>query len=651
MKNKFLKKFTALLLGTIMVLSLIPATLFTVNAADVTGNKVTTLDELTTGKYFIVSTKGYILQNYDNKWVLVSEIESGDSVSTDSAYLWSVEVNGTNVTLTDSKGQQIAPSSKTDNGIKVGTHSWSVSFSNGSFKFAGGGDYEVTLACNAGSGEKVRAYKNTTVTGNQASSYTTTFYLYKFEESAGGDEPACEHANTTAIGTPSEATCTEPGITAGKMCLDCGATLEAQETISAKGHTLVNGVCSVCGTKFSGYVLVTDASTLQVGDKIIIVAAGYNFALSTNQKSSNRGQVEITKSGDTVVSPASDVQIITLEAGTKDGTFAFNVGTGYLYAASSNSNHLKTQTTNDANGSWEIIIDDANNASIIAQGTYTRNALRYNSSSSLFSCYGSGQQDVYIYKLVGAAELKTLGLTLNKGITVKVKLDISAEWFAANPDAKVVFSNGTECVVTGAGEQIFTTTLTPDWINKELTVTYGDLNKVVSVEKYIELAENKESGNTILHALLAAIVNYGKATDGEITLTETFDGVADIETTGDKTIFEVGATLGETASIIFNFADAAKAYTFSIANTEGNLANGTVSGGKLEIENIFPSNYNDEYTLTVKDGETTVATVTFTFNAYLKALYNSTDNSATKSLVAAVYQYGLATEAHLDTLA
>jgi hypothetical protein len=62
---------------------------------------------------------------------------------------------------------------------------------------------------------------------------------------------------------------------------------------------------------------------------------------------------------------------------------------------------LKTKTTLDDNGSWDITIETDGKATIKAQGNNTRNWLRKNSQSALFACYGSGQNDVVIYKLSG----------------------------------------------------------------------------------------------------------------------------------------------------------------------------------------------------------------------------------------------------------
>ncbi|MBQ1964710.1 MAG: BACON domain-containing protein, partial [Tidjanibacter sp.] len=146
------------------------------------------------------------------------------------------------------------------------------------------------------------------------------------------------------------------------------------------------------------WVMVTDASTLAAGDQVVIVATDSNAAMSTNQKSNNRGQATITKSANTVTIN-NEVQIFTLEAGTVANTWAFKAGdTGYLFASSSSSNHLKTGSLND-HASWSIEIDGSGVATVKSQGGASRNWMRHNESSSLFACYASGQKDIAIYKL------------------------------------------------------------------------------------------------------------------------------------------------------------------------------------------------------------------------------------------------------------
>ena len=153
------------------------------------------------------------------------------------------------------------------------------------------------------------------------------------------------------------------------------------------------------------YTLVTDAASLKEGDQVLVVASGFPVALSTNQKTNNRGQSTVTKSEDgTTVTPGDDTQVITLGKGTKDGTWALKVDGGDLYAASSSANHLKTEKTLSDNGSWTIEIDAKGVATLKAQGTNSHNWLRYNKTSTLFSCYASGQEDVSLYKLNAATD-------------------------------------------------------------------------------------------------------------------------------------------------------------------------------------------------------------------------------------------------------
>ena len=191
---------------------------------------------------------------------------------------------------------------------------------------------------------------------------------------------------------------------AASICSVCGKTLVAQ---LEHEDTNSDGICdNGCGNPVGGgedeptvptdyaWVLVTDLSQLAAGKEIVIVAANANYAISTTQNNNNRGQAVIEKDGNTVIF-GNDTQIILLEVGTVDGTYAFKVGDKYLYAASSSSNYLRSGSKND-NASWLITIADGV-TSIVAQGTNARNQLKHNSANSLFSCYASGQNNVCIY--------------------------------------------------------------------------------------------------------------------------------------------------------------------------------------------------------------------------------------------------------------
>ena len=151
--------------------------------------------------------------------------------------------------------------------------------------------------------------------------------------------------------------------------------------------------------------LIKSPDTLVVGDKVLIAAAGYDFVMSTTQNGNNRASEAAIKSGDKITNvDESKMQVVTIVAGTVTNSFGFYVegdSTGYLYAASSSQNYLRTQTNLDANASFIVTIAADGAATATAQGANTRNLFRFNNTNDpkLFSCYGSGQEDLAFYTL------------------------------------------------------------------------------------------------------------------------------------------------------------------------------------------------------------------------------------------------------------
>lgn len=154
------------------------------------------------------------------------------------------------------------------------------------------------------------------------------------------------------------------------------------------------------GEEYQGvWTLVTDMSQLSIGSKIIIAAASANKALSTLQNPKNRASVDIIKSTnkDTLM-VNRDVQIITLEPGAKERTWALRVGdTGYLYAASSSENLMKTQGNIDVNASWVITLSGDGIAKMQAMGSNTHCYIKYNAGYQTFSCFEENGANVVLY--------------------------------------------------------------------------------------------------------------------------------------------------------------------------------------------------------------------------------------------------------------
>lgn len=173
------------------------------------------------------------------------------------------------------------------------------------------------------------------------------------------------------------------------------------------------------------YNLVTNANQLNVGDKVIIVAANGDIAISTTQNQNNRGSAGITKGDGVILDPSDAVEVIELEDGLKPGEFALKATKTdqYLYAPGG-GNYLRTTATLDSNGSWSISIEDKQNGSDDTDSDeFTKNVatihaesspyglMLCNLASSWFSSYGTGSsllksKDSYLhlYRLNEAAD-------------------------------------------------------------------------------------------------------------------------------------------------------------------------------------------------------------------------------------------------------
>ena len=197
------------------------------------------------------------------------------------------------------------------------------------------------------------------------------------------------------------------------------------------------------------YVKVTDASTLENGDAILIVCESDNYALSTTQNPNNRGEASVTIESDIIQSPSASVQKIVLVKKTEkisdadtDVFYFYTGAAGYLYAASSGSNYLRTEVLPSEDARATIEISGDGNAAILFTGSNSRNDLRHNNSSSIFSCYASTstQDKVQIYKEV----LASVDVTDAKYATYVTAYDVD---FAASTGV-------TAYKVTGANDKI-----------------------------------------------------------------------------------------------------------------------------------------------------------------------------------------------------
>ncbi len=148
------------------------------------------------------------------------------------------------------------------------------------------------------------------------------------------------------------------------------------------------------------FTRIESEDELYDGLEILIVNEEKSKAMG-DERGNNFGAVEVVLSNKTVTVPADDATTLILKGGPDVWSFMTPDGK-YLYAASSNSNYLKTTATPDDNAKATISIDeDDYSATIQFKGGNTRNTIRFNPNNNpqLFSCYSisNDQQPVHIY--------------------------------------------------------------------------------------------------------------------------------------------------------------------------------------------------------------------------------------------------------------
>ena len=153
---------------------------------------------------------------------------------------------------------------------------------------------------------------------------------------------------------------------------------------------------AACSEKCNGHnqtsTTLSKATSVSVGDQIVIVYEPANAEFS-GINGSNVGTYVTYSGGPT------GAWVLTLEAGSQEGTFAIKTPDGkYLYTTNENKIKAKTGEVDDSM-SWTITFDESGNA-IITNVKLTERVLQWNANSGQerFCCYKGTQKSVQIYK-------------------------------------------------------------------------------------------------------------------------------------------------------------------------------------------------------------------------------------------------------------
>lgn len=256
------------------------------------------------------------------------------------------------------------------------------------------------------------------------------------------------------------------------------------------------------------YQRVTSVSELEAEKSFLIVNVddqGRCIALSNEQKKNNRGAVAVILANDKITLEQNSMacQLVLKGSSSVGWSFYDEVNGGYLYAASSSGNYLKTQSTLDDDGRADIRFE-ANIATITFKGTNKRNVMQYNpnNGSPLFACYGSeSQKPLQLFKKVESIgnQVAAPVFAPANGTTFVDKLTVGAS--CSTEGATIYYTKDGAEPTTGSDK--FPTegvTLTETTTLKAIAVKDGlDNSEVVTatytkLEPYASLKALKESG-------------------------------------------------------------------------------------------------------------------------------------------------------------
>ena len=563
-------------------------------------------------------------------------------------------------------------------------------------------EYAATLAASVGAEASVRESTVTITLSSPASSYTidkltaqvrlnglTVYY-------AKNAEPTCRHTNT--ITSTQSATCAEAG-SLTVTCGDCGKTLSSTK-INALGHDDMNGVCLRCGyaendspaPSAGGWTLVTDASELKAGDRIVIVSGSF---AAGSIGSSIMASVDGVTASDGMLTALPDGAVILTLGGQADAWTLSNAD-GQLLGATA----VKKLAWGKGETNWKITVSDG--SATIQNATSTYGRFLYNVSSPRFTTYTSATNKSMllpqIYKFVEGSgepeEVKIAAASVTIGTSLAINYYVSG--YDKTTDYYMVFTmNGVASArVTGVekdGYLVFTfANIPPQCMGDNVyAALYGTdeapdaVMESYSIRAYAERILDKYGNNKELADLIADMLRYGAAaqvhqnykTNALVTDGISLDGYGSdalpsddesLRSLEDMTNGDPTAPVFVAAGVRFDFDN--KIYVrFQAEDLDGITltVNGVVVSDLSDrvksvgdgtyifyTDGILATELGRAVTFTISENGTPRQTLTYSVNSYVYVkggdfeTEDAADLTPLANLVRALYRYGLSAEAY-----
>ena len=595
MKGRTSKRILSALLSLVMLLSLLPVSVFAAET-ETTATKITAADQLVSGQYVLVANNGYAPTILDGSWVTATSVTAeNDTVTVDPSLLWTITVNGTTVKLTDSNGKNIAPSGGNNNGIKGADYSWAVTFADGSFSFAGQGDDTVKLASNTGAGNKFRAYKDSTISG-KPNGYPCNFTLYKLEATGGSGE-------TEQVATPTGTASGDikVGSTVSFDCATEGAKLQYKIGDGAyqdyTGPVTITTSCTITvkATKggmtdskeavfnYKAYELVNKyVKTTEIadGDQVVIYNAGNGYAVSSTLLSKYYlTPVAATVAEDVLTADSMDALVWTVTK-NDDGTYTFVQGENTLAmntAVVSNKTKYNLNVSGNGYSNWKLTSCNAENNSYYMFTEVTGDTVPVYLEYYLYknSNTGATTPEFSAFRTSSASETN-FGMTFYKLAKVKDYVD------GETPAVKVA----TPTASPAAGEITKGTEVSFACSTADATIKYHTGDNVWK-DYSTPIAVNADTTFTV------KATKDGMADSAEVTFAYTVKAEAPLIADGQYVIYNPGSGKAMSANATGTYYRAGKDVT---------LTNGKVADPSADL--IWTVTFeNGVYTIATTDGK------------------------------------------------
>ena len=285
----------------------------------------------------------------------------------------------------------------------------------------------------------------------------------------------------------------------------------------------------VNASSWATYTEATSIADIHIGATYVIggIKSSETWVMTTTQNGNNRAAETATMASGKI-RETTTIQKFELVEGTKPSTYGFKAINGdtagqYICAASSSSNYLRSEAALSDNSSFKITFTGGV-PTITAQGGYTRNILKFNSTNNppIFACYGSGQTEVALH--VDEDTIPTSSFGTLDSISVDTT-DAKTSYFVGenfSSDSLIVTAHDT------SGNDQIISTFTVNKSNEYVFVT-GDIGTVkITVTGTVNGVSKTADYNVTVTAprLFAKVEDMSKINTDRIYSLATADGAA-----------------------------------------------------------------------------------------------------------------------------